>query len=247
MSNYSCSVCGVSSKTKGTIQTHINSEKCKGAQLIVDLILIKCEVCGKECETEKLMASHKNNCVKKRVQVINNDANGELKKQNEEILKIILLMKNQLTKSESANEELRREVDTLTRRVEKLEFVKPKYEPLTQEELDAGDSCNYCEKIQFKPTSRKHFEDMHRMNEIKVDNGDSVEVVLNGETIETTGYLYEDHILLDSGPAYYFDKAEVTRSDLKHISKLKVMMRKICKNNSTCKREGIFYCEEHAI
>lgn len=122
MSSYSCSMCGVLSKTKGTIKTHIEN-KCKGAVLLTKLVLIKCEICGKESETEYLMEKHKSNCVKRRVRDIEDNIHGELKKQSSEIVKIFLAVKNQISRYEDENKKLREQVDALQKCLDAYEIL----------------------------------------------------------------------------------------------------------------------------
>ena len=57
--------------------------------MVINKVLIKCEICGKESETEKLMESHKKNCVRKRIEIINNDTDGDLKIMFDKLLVLV--------------------------------------------------------------------------------------------------------------------------------------------------------------
>ncbi len=239
---YYCSKCNKTSKTKGSIQTHINSNVCQDAVLLKNIIMLKCEVCGKECETDKLMTLHKNNCVKKRVQVINDDINGELRKQNEEILKIILLMKNQMDLLCDENKELKIEIKSLINRIEVLESKKSNQE-LEKVNPDSGNGCEYSDIIKFKPMSREHFEEMHGLNDREID--ESVTVILNGENgMQREADVYEDHLKVGN-IRYYFSKQDITRKDVMHSSKLTVVINKYCKNLAVYATKKGCLCEEH--
>lgn len=242
MSKYSCSKCGFTSLTKGTTKTHCTN-KCKGSRLIENIVLVKCEICGKECETEKLMMLHKNNCVKKRVEIINEDTNGDLKKQNTEIMNMILSIRNELEKIREENKELKQ-------RIEKIEGAKKVaddnrkkgYEEIEDtiiedgEEVENYTGCFYQKDITFTP---KNYEEIlkefdtenYKKNERKLKI--NVNLFIKNNTIGATAYPSE--IVDNDGKKYKYGNTELY---IKNVDCTRRAKYRVIKN-------GECYCMKH--
>lgn len=240
MSLYSCSICKISSKTKGTIQTHINNEVCKDAEMVKNIVFINCEVCGKKCETEKLMESHKKNCIKKRVQLINNDVNGELKKHNEQTLNIILLLKKKIDKFQDENEELKNQVTNLIQRITKLEKTNKD----VFEELNHEDSmCEY--NINDGPfiTSHKQVCEYFKWKKDDIKCYMKFYIILGGCVI---GCEMSETFINVNGKIYVFDKKNKKQGN-GLVGELQISDINECKNIAKFINEKTqkLCCEEH--
>lgn len=70
MTSYKCSKCDFSRGIKGYVTQHIKKTiKCKGAELIEDIVKVECEVCDKEFDNEELLKMHRKCCVQKKALV----------------------------------------------------------------------------------------------------------------------------------------------------------------------------------
>ena len=232
MSSYSCSVCNKTSKTKGTIQSHINKETCYKAVLVCSINKLKCEVCSKECETEKLMNLHKKNCVKKRVQLINEDVDGELKKQNSEMVKMISMMMVKISKLEDDMEQLKKQNITLKKESSGVRDVNE----------DEKEHCIFEYNSGENVTTRKRLCELYGLNE-GCCREQRVQVELNGD--EKMGYMTVSRIKVDD-VNYVFNKDEKSKNE-KLASNLKLFNMINCENIASkyIIESGVYCCEKH--
>lgn len=244
MSNYSCSLCDYTTKVKGNITKHIKDTiKCKGAEINTELLDVRCKICDKTFENETYLKQHMKRCFEKRTVVVNNYEDSEhYTKKLEEFSKLIRILVLENTEIKNEVKELRNDNKELTKRIAKLELDKQKYKVIEEDSEHFGNVCDYYDTIQFKPTSLKNFTDTYKANGVTIDS--SVDVIINGATMEA---IVDDEYLDVDGERYYFDKKEVTRDDLKHISKLKVVMRKYCKESVKYQCDKGCFCEEHKL
>lgn len=246
MSEYKCSKCDYKSKTKWNVKNHID-RVCKGATLEENIIKVDCVICGKMFDTIKLLEQHKERCFEKRTITVSKFLDPE---KTEETMAIIMTLISDLQNDNKelikANKELAKEVNVLTKRIEILEEHKSKNgaEPI-KNDPDVGEAmCEYSKKITFKPTSRRNFEEMYDMCNQEIDF--STTVILNGEVIERDADVDDEYLTVD-GQRYYFDKKNVTRPDIMHAGKLKVVIFERCKCSATSKTKKGCFCDEHTL
>ncbi len=148
MSSYKCSKCDYNSKTKGLVTKHIKTvKKCVGASLIEDIVKVKCEICNKEFDTDRLLANHRQICLEKKAIVVNNYVDPKAVENSIVILtSVVKNLSEKLIKIELENDQLKKRLDKLEN---KHKTIQPKYQ-----ECDPDQQCGFGDKITFIPVSR---------------------------------------------------------------------------------------------
>lgn len=227
MSSYKCSKCDYTSCTKGLTKKHIdNVSKCKGADLLEDIVKVKCSVCNKEFDTEKLMTQHRKKCIKKKTLIVPQYLDPI---QVENGLKTF---GNLLLDAIKRIETLEEENNDLMKRLEKLEGTTEEED--NEEEND--DPCQYFKLIKFIPTSRDQVKSVLRENEIE-DMKYVVVTVKEQRSLELAGTVTKEGIEVGD-VIYYYNPAKKEKSS----SDLKVIIKKYCLNSA---KGGCEYCKEH--
>lgn len=245
MTTFKCSNCDYYSKTKNCVKQHIE-KVCTEAEIICDGVKVKCDICNKEYGTEKYLKAHKKLCIEKKCVVVEKLENSQVMSEKlSTLFGLITSLTKQIGKYETDNNELKKEVNTLTRRIKVLEEHKARNgtQPLSEEERQLGDGCSYVNKITFKPTSYENMQEMHSIHGLELDS--VATVMLNGETIERDADVYDEYLMCQ-GVRYYFDKKNITRNDIMHCSKLKVVLFKYCGVVATTRNNKGLFCEEHS-
>lgn len=235
MSEFKCSNCNYTSKTKWNVKNHIN-KVCKEATLEENIIKVECNICNKMFDTYKLLEQHKQKCFEKRTVTVSKFLDPE--KIEEAMSDMMILIKN----LQNENKEIIQANKDLLERLEKLEgSKKKKYEEISKYE---GQMCELQEIVKFKPKSKAHFLEMFELNNLEIDT--AVTVVVNGESnMEREAEVCDDRLKVGS-VSYYFEKKDVTRKDLEHSSKLTVIISKrVCKNLAKYRTIKGCLCEDH--
>jgi hypothetical protein len=233
MSNYKCSCCEYTSKTKWNVQSHI-SKVCKEAELIEEIIKVPCSICSKQFNTERLLAQHMEKCVEKKAFVKIEYANPEaVNLKMDSMNAIIRTLIDQ-------NEQLKRSNEEILKRLEKLENKnKDPYDELDHE----SSTCEYfvnegpailsyeqvCDFLQISKEDRRA-----SMKISVLENGDVQNATMSVASIKADGKIF------------HFDPKNRKKGD--HLaSELRISKEETCEEVAKFfhRTKEILCCEQH--
>lgn len=241
MSEYKCSNCNYTSKTKWNVKNHIN-RVCKEATLDENIIKVKCEVCSKMFDTSKLLEQHKEKCFEKRTVVVSKFLDPEkIEEAMTNMMTLISSMQKDNKELVKANKELTKEVRHLSQRLEKVEKTnKSGYEDYE----DDDNCCDYEENIYGDIESR---EELFK-GRVGWEEGDArkkyqLKVGLNDEIKD--GVVTSVAIIVDK-VRYVFDEEDKGKGD-RLAKALKTVETRYCSEKITCKniKTSKCFCDGH--
>ncbi len=147
---YACSKCNYTSDSKSNTNKHIRTKKgCEGAELIKNIIIIKCEICEKEYNDQVSLKQHKSSCVAKRTITVEKYKDVDSVKQWSDGINLIV---KDFSKRFELLENYNKELKT---RIERLEKEKKKDPNFEEAEKDCEDRCNYYMNVGPRVTNRE--------------------------------------------------------------------------------------------
>lgn len=189
MSNYKCSCCEYTSKTKWNVQSHI-SKVCKEAELIEEIIKVPCSICSKQFNTERLLAQHMEKCIEKKAFV-------KIEYADPEAVNLKISSMNAVIKTlMEQNEQLKITNEEILKRLEKLENInRDPYDEMP----DGEGRCEYidddgpvavsydqvCDFLRVPKEDRRVF-----MNLDVLENGQPQSAIMSTASIKANGKIF---------------------------------------------------------
>lgn len=241
MTTYKCSKCDFERSIKGYVSQHISKNvKCQGAELIENILKVKCEVCGKEFDNESLLKVHRGRCIEKKAFVQKAYVDPETVSQSLNIFTdIIKKHEVRLLQLEEAN-------SMLIKRIEKLEAKKVEAKPEYKKCAD-NCSCMHSKKVEFVPNNQEHIKQKLREIGMDVDEVNLVMTISGQRSNEVCGNVEDRDFIEIDGVNYYYDKTRKWGKGAKYADELKIVLKKfLCKNDAVYEPEpDLYLCEEH--
>lgn len=228
MTTYKCSKCNTAFGSKGNAKDHIKGvKKCKGGELIENIVKVECSICNQEFDTDYLLSRHKTRCVAKKAILYEKIIDPrEIKQSMTEIMNILNGLVNE-------NKEL-------VKRIEKLESVfKEEEEEEEIEECEDTEEvlCSHFKDIMFIPTSKLQVKTTLKSNNI--DDYKNVALTLKGQrSLELNGLVEKNGIEVE-GVMYFYNPEKGDKS----ASDIKIAIKRFC-NHVALKNSK--FCTEHS-
>lgn len=239
MTTFKCSSCDFTSKVKGNVKRHIIN-LCNGAEIIENIVKVKCDICDKEYTTELLLQQHKKVCVAKKTHIVKDYINAD------ELVEQMNEMKKLLASLALTNERIATENKELVKRVEKIEEElkttknrqKKGFEEL---EEDADECCCYKSYKTVKPQSFEDYLELAFPKEFK----EGCMKPKFAEFINKTGEFQS--CKLGEDIKVYGDDGKPTKEVLEYGNTIIVYDVVDCNNSARFKvsKSGKHYCDGH--